>query len=268
MGSVYRWPHWRALVPSSSLRSDALWGLFPAARSEKKIAYLGCAPGPWLSPFSHCHLKFGARHRSRQGSRRMSSGPLLWLDGVWMLLLAFAYLVLHRDLAILDLRTRYGGSVPDGLEIGVPVPRISGLKQADVYVFLFGDCSSCHELVRQLGDSHKSHGLVIVVTDGSIPNSGYSLAGQFPPAVTTHTGPLADRIAESFKVHSGPLGICVSNGVVVAKGYLRHMDDVELLVHGRDPNGSPAVRGRELPQRADPLAEAAGGTKTRRAGSA
>ena len=49
----------------------------------------------------------------------MSSGPLLWLDGVWMLLLAFAYLVLHRDLAILDLRTRYGGSVPDGLEIGV-----------------------------------------------------------------------------------------------------------------------------------------------------
>jgi hypothetical protein len=198
----------------------------------------------------------------------MGSTTLFWLDGLWMLVLAFAYLVLRRELAILDLRTRYGGSVPDGLEIGVPVPRIPGLVQADVFVFLFGDCGSCHDLVRQLGESHNSERLVIVVRDGSIPNSAHSLAHQLPHVITTHTGTLADRIAESFKVHSGPLGIAVSNGVVVAKGYLRHLDDIDLLVHGRDPHMSPAFRGPQLPQSTDPFAEAASGTKISRAGSA
>jgi hypothetical protein len=191
----------------------------------------------------------------------VGSAQLFWLDGVWMLLLAFAYLVLRRELALLDFRTRSGGSVPDGLEIGVPVPRISGLVQADAYIFLFGDCSSCHDLVRQLGESNNGQGLVIVVRDGSILNSGYSLARQFPADVTAHTGRLADRIGESFKVHSGPLGIGVSNGVVVSKGYLRHMDDIERLVR------FPAFRGPELRQRADLPADAAGGAKTSRAGS-
>lgn len=163
----------------------------------------------------------------------MDSAPILWLDGVWMLLLAFGCVVLRRESAILDLRTRYGGSVPDGLEIGVAVPRIPGVATASVFVFLFGDCSSCHDLVSELGKIEtKSQRLAVVVGDGSLPNSALTLVGQLPPTVTTHTGVLADRVAASFKVHSGPLGIAVSNGVVVAKGYLRHVDDIELLASG------------------------------------
>lgn len=36
----------------------------------------------------------------------MGSSRLMWVDGVWLVLLAFGYVVLRREVAILDLRTR------------------------------------------------------------------------------------------------------------------------------------------------------------------
>lgn len=107
---------------------------------------------------------------------------------------------------------------------------VSGSK---LFIFLFGDCGSCYDLVSDLGKVAMRTGLAIVVRDGSRPQAADSLLRQVPTDVTTYTGVTAERLVDSFKVHSGPLGISVRDGIVVAKGYLRHADDVRRLVGGK-----------------------------------
>jgi hypothetical protein len=158
------------------------------------------------------------------------AGPAAFaLLGVWLLLLAGGCLVVWRELLVLRARVgRYGLAVTDGLDVGQVVPAEPGLPRTGVAVFVFGDCGSCHELAAAMDDPARWPDVTFVVGDGAEPGSSAALAGlagRFPVV----TGPPAEQAARSWRVNSGPLGLAVRDGVVYAKGYLRHGEDVTLL---------------------------------------
>jgi hypothetical protein len=151
------------------------------------------------------------------------------LLGIWSLLLAAGCLVVWRELLVLRARVgRYGIAVTDGLDVGQVVPAGPGLPRTGVAVFVFGDCGSCHELAAAMDDPARWPDVTFVLGDGAEPGSSASLAaltGRFPVV----TGPAAEQIARDWRVNSGPLGLAVRDGVVYAKGYLRHGGDVAML---------------------------------------
>jgi hypothetical protein len=151
------------------------------------------------------------------------------LLGTWLVLLAVGVLVVWRELLVLRARVgRYGSAVTDGLDVGQVAPAGPGLPRTGVAVFVFGDCGSCHELTAAMDDPARWPDVTFVVGDGAEPGSSTALAelaGRFPVIA----GPAADRIARSWRVNSGPLGLAVRDGVVYAKGYLRDGGDVTLL---------------------------------------
>jgi len=156
---------------------------------------------------------------------------LLWLEAGWLTMLALGYIVVRREVFILDARTkRYSDIVPDGLEIGAHVPKTAGVARADLFVFLFGDCDSCHELADDLNNLAEGIRLALVVGEGAAANGTDSLLRKLPKRFITYTGMTAQNLANAFRVHSGPLGIAMENDVVVAKGYLRHAQDVERVM--------------------------------------
>src|SRR6266550_5241479 len=107
---------------------------------------------------------------------------LLWLEAGWLATLAFGYIVVRREIFILDARTkRYSDIVPDGLEIGVYVPRTVGVARTDLFVFLFGDCDACHGLVDGLNNLAEGVRLAFVVAEGAAAGTGYdSLLRKLP----------------------------------------------------------------------------------------
>lgn len=151
------------------------------------------------------------------------------LLGAWLLLLAAGCLVVWRELFVLRARVgRYGVAVTDGIDVGQVAPASPGLPRTGVAVFVFGDCGSCHELTATMDDPARWPDVTFVVGDGAEPGSSAGLAdlaGRFPVVA----GPAAEQLARSWQVNSGPLGLAVRDGVVYAKGYLRHGDDVTLL---------------------------------------
>jgi hypothetical protein len=164
----------------------------------------------------------------------VASGDLLAIDAAWLLVLAFGYLAISRELALVDHRTRlYGSSVPDGLDVGAPAPIVARITPADLFIFLFGDCGGCHELLAHLSDVKDRTGLAVVVRDETNPKLVETMARRVPSDIITYTGELAQRLVDAFNVHSAPIAIGVNHGVVVAKGYLRNADDIERMMIGK-----------------------------------
>ena len=153
---------------------------------------------------------------------------LLWFDMGWLLVLLLGFVLLRRELAILALRFElYPGAVPDGLDIGFVAPRSTGTSDTRLFLFVFGDCGVCHELVRQLVKFDNPRVLTVIAQDGTIPDGAISLVSQLPQEVEAYSGTRAEDVANAFWVHSGPFAIAVRNRVVVAKGYLRNLEDVK-----------------------------------------
>jgi hypothetical protein len=166
------------------------------------------------------------------------SAAVLTFLGVWVILLGFGTVVVWRELLVLRARVvRYGVAVTDGPDVGGIARRQEGVPRTGVVIFVFGDCGPCHELAAGLGDPADWPGVGFVVGDGAEPGSSVALselAARFPVV----TGPAAAEVALAWRVNSGPLGLAIRDDVVQAKGYLRHADDVRLLVRAvRDAAG-------------------------------
>jgi hypothetical protein len=143
----------------------------------------------------------------------------------WLLLLGFGLLVVRRELFILQDRVAVSGAAPaDGLAVGALAPHFPGLRSNDVVLFFFGDCEPCHEVAAEVA-----------------PGSSAGFARLLPPDARVLTGDEAAAVRQRYQVHSGPFGVAVSGGLVVAKGVLRYPDDLERL--HRAAYGTAAVGG-------------------------
>ncbi|WP_214316807.1 hypothetical protein [Nonomuraea sediminis] len=160
----------------------------------------------------------------------MGNSGLLLVSLAWLILLSIGLLVVRRELAILADRVAATGSAPaDGIAIGSPAPRFAGLRPDDVVLFFFGDCAPCHEMAQEVGRSGEAAEYACVVSDGTVPDSGAGVAGMLPAQARVLTGASAADVRGRYRVHSGPFGVAVSGGLVVAKGILRHPGDLEDL---------------------------------------
>lgn len=161
----------------------------------------------------------------------MISPAALGILASWLLLLCLATLAVKRELLILGRRlARYGIAVSDGVEPGEVVRSTTKSTGSNgVFVFLFGDCGSCHEFLAGLGDPANWPSVLLVIGDGITPGSADDLRALARGFVAV-IGEEANRMAREFRVHSGPLAVAVRHGVVQAKGYLRHRSDLMHLL--------------------------------------
>jgi hypothetical protein len=162
----------------------------------------------------------------------MSSPALLWIDAVWLLILAFLALVVYREYALLRTRIELEETkVSDGPEIGSLAPRGSRSSDDRVYLFLFGDCGACHELAAKLNRTSIEIPIEIAVGDGVHAGSGADLLDSIKPlpGVTVISGAQAERRRLAFGVNSGPFAIVVRNDVVSSKGYPRDSQDLRRM---------------------------------------
>jgi hypothetical protein len=160
----------------------------------------------------------------------------------WLLLLGFGLLVVRRELFILQDRVAVSGAAPaDGLAVGALAPQFPGLRSNDVVLFFFGDCEPCHEVAAEVARRGDAAAFACVVSDGTMPGSSAGFARLLPPDARVLTGDEAAAVRQRYQVHSGPFGVAVSGGLVVAKGVLRYPDDLERL--HRAAYGTAAVGG-------------------------
>ncbi|MEV6862875.1 hypothetical protein AB0M44_17975 [Streptosporangium subroseum] len=149
---------------------------------------------------------------------------------VWLFLLGIGLLVVRRELSLLQDRvTASGSAAADGLAIGAPAPRFPGMRPDDVILFFFGDCAPCHELATEVARSADPYRFASVVSDGTMPDSASSVRELLADDARAMVGDEAAAVRQQYKVHSGPFGVAVSGGLVVAKGVLRHAEDLEHL---------------------------------------
>jgi hypothetical protein len=166
---------------------------------------------------------------------------LLLVDAVWLTLLGFGAVVIHREIGIISARLAAAGTiVPDGLELGVAVPRGAGVGRDQVLLFLFGDCAPCHQIARQLASVSRPDRICAVVkASPQGPETADDLIGALPAPVARLDAGTAERCTALFQVRSAPLGIAVRDGIVVAKSYLRSVGQVEFLVDQLAIEGAP-----------------------------
>ncbi|QFY09120.1 hypothetical protein GBF35_22805 [Nonomuraea phyllanthi] len=159
---------------------------------------------------------------------------------VWLVLLGFGLLVVRRELSILQSRVAASGNAPaDGLAIGAIAPHFPGVRRDDVILFFFGDCAPCHELAEEVAASADPQQYACVVSDGTLPGSSASVRQLLPDDARAIAGEEAAAIRQRYKIRSGPFGVSVSGGLVVAKGVLRNVGDLEHLrriTYGTNPS--------------------------------
>jgi hypothetical protein len=156
---------------------------------------------------------------------------ILIFDGSLLACLAFGALVARRELTLLQRRVAMAGAaVSDALEIGAPVPRVADPARDRVLLFMYAQCDPCHEIARQLDRIvHRSRVEVVLTNPGGDEAAERLLRTSLPEGVSCVAGERAERIAEALLVRSSPLGVAVREGLVVAKGYVRTLPDVQFL---------------------------------------
>jgi hypothetical protein len=160
----------------------------------------------------------------------MGEVTLLAVAAVWLVLLAVGVLVVHRELELLTDRVDTIGRTPmDGLAVGSFAPRVPGIGRDDVVLFLFGDCSSCHDVIAAVRQSLLPELFLCIINDGTVPGSGDSVVASLPAAVRRVTGADARSALERFQVHSAPFGVAIVDGLVAAKGTLHETTELERL---------------------------------------
>ena len=154
------------------------------------------------------------------------------VDVAWLVLLIFGAIVLRREVAIIERRLLVAGrAVPDGPEVGSPVPRSPDRRKNRVLVFLYADCEPCHDLIPAFQSLSRPDLVEVVIGDSRDTRGGRRVieAASFRP-LTVISADEAERLARVFRVHSAPLAVGTRNGLVVAKSYLRSTRDIERVV--------------------------------------
>lgn len=177
----------------------------------------------------------------------MGYTALFVVCAVWLILLLLGLLVVRRELSILQDRVAVSGNaLTDGLAVGAVAPPFPGLRDNDVVMFFFGDCEPCHEVATEVARSADPAGFACVVSDGTMPGSAEGFRRILHADSRALIGAEGAAVRERYKVHSGPFGVAVSGGLVVAKGVLRYADDIEQLYHAAygPARVSPASAGQ------------------------
>jgi hypothetical protein len=160
----------------------------------------------------------------------MGYTALMVLCLCWLILLALGYLVVRRELSILQDRVAVSGAAPaDGLAVGALAPQFPGRRPDDVVLFFFGDCEPCHEVAAEVARFADLKRFFCVISDGTMAGSSAGFRELLPENARVLTGEEATAVRERYKVRSGPFGVAVSEGLVVAKGVLRYADDLDHL---------------------------------------
>lgn len=156
---------------------------------------------------------------------------LMGLVGVWATALLVCTLAVRRETAIVLNRLK-NRRVPvrDGLNPGTVVPRrlYDPIPEESTLLFLSASCPPCHELINRIGSALDER-VTVILKDESEESLGDNIANRIPETVSLRRGAQAEAVRRMMQVDSEPLAIRVSDRIVVAKGYIRHVGDLQLI---------------------------------------
>jgi hypothetical protein len=172
---------------------------------------------------------------------------LLIVEGIWLLLLGVAHLVLRREFGILAARARLAGrSATDGLEVGSPLPRSWSELDGVVVLFLFDNCEPCISVAAELASSTESYRrLRIVVVPPPVSPASQQIGAELDGLIADILQPKFDfdsaerarTIAETFKVRSGPFAMVAAGGLVVAKSQVAGLATIDEMTEISERRG-------------------------------
>lgn len=164
----------------------------------------------------------------------------LVLVALWLGVVTLVLLVLIRQVTALQLalQQRAGESFSvdaDGPVVGTTVDEavMDVLRRTDLdtdgalnVLVLSSTCGPCREIVTAFEHERAPHEPIVALVAGSgLPSAELSgLAAQRFEAVV-HGGP-ADEAAQALSIHSSPFLVLIHNSVVVAKTYVRSVEDI------------------------------------------
>ena len=156
---------------------------------------------------------------------------LLVFDGSLLACLAVGAVVLRRELTLMKRRVAFAGvAVGDALEVGSAVPRAADPARDRVLLFMYAACEPCYDIARQLDRlADRSRVEVVLRNPGDDDAAQKIFRAAVPAGVRCIEGPAAERVAEALSVRSSPLAVAVRSGLVVAKGYVHTLSDVDFL---------------------------------------
>jgi hypothetical protein len=156
---------------------------------------------------------------------------LLIFDGSLLACLGLGALVARRELTLMRRRIAFAGAeVADALEVGSPVPRAADPSRDRLLLFMYAACEPCYDIARELDRLPDRSRVEIVLRDpGGDGVAVKVFRAALPAGVRCLEGEAADRVADALSVRSSPLAVAVRSGLVVAKGYVRTISDVDFL---------------------------------------
>jgi hypothetical protein len=156
---------------------------------------------------------------------------LLVFDGSLLACLAVGAVVVRRELTLMRRRVALAGvAVGDALEVGSAVPPAADPTRDRVLLFMYAACEPCYDIARQLDRlADRSRVEVVLRNPEGDDAAERILRASLPDGVRCIGGEPAERLAQALSVRSSPLAVAVRSGLVVAKGYVHTLSDVDFL---------------------------------------
>lgn len=165
------------------------------------------------------------------------------LVSLWMVILSVTVLLLTRQLGLITLRLRFPlDSVEDGVLIGTPVPKdtLSIIPELDrglhYLICLAPNCGPCVDFASRISELKLARNGFRAVFEGT-GREADALAEALPEHLPVLRDPEASVIFKSFDIKMTPSIFQVEDGVVVGKGVLKEVADLERFV-GAYPMGN------------------------------
>lgn len=159
---------------------------------------------------------------------------------IWLAILSLAVLLITRQLGLIALRLQSSGTLAeDGVMIGTPVPRgaldeVPPLSVGLHYLlFLAPNCGPCVDFAHELRRQQFSHGDVTAVLANGEGRED-ELATALPDGFPTYRGRAGAALSDGLQVKATPSVFQVEEGIVVGKGVLRGVEDLERFIDAYD----------------------------------
>ena len=160
---------------------------------------------------------------------------------LWIAALVVMTAALWREVSVLEQRVAVAGlRIIDGPEIGTYTPR--ELRQDDaLYLFISDHCPACLAVLQDMARAGVPKGVRIRAVPFAPTGEGtaYELLSELPELDVVDAD-RAQSIIEALAIRATPLAVGIRDGMVVSKGYLRHLGDVvQLAAPVFDPHEGP-----------------------------
>lgn len=201
------------------------------------------------------------------------SDLLLALLAIFVLAEAAAILALARAIGVLQLRLpeQPALATSDGIAVGTPVPSVAGYELHDnglmtldlegrwIGLFVSATCSICLTLAREVGSLRRNQiqdARILVVARGQ--HAQNDVFARRLPGIPVFSDASGDIHAQ-FRLDRSPYAFIVADGRILSKGVVNTLEQLELLLEGRQRSLSEPLWIPELIEKDSPELEPAGG---------